>query len=233
MQNGQVRTQCLEDLSSAGRGRPPTEIQHDRHPIQPQRSNGPEQRIAVAGQQIVPLVRTTAAAGGVVEELSAQASLDAGLTGRTELGAIGSEHLDAVVGGRVVAGGHHQTAGSPDLTDQQRHRRGRTQPKVPDVAAGGGETGGQGRHQHAAAAAGIHADQHRAIGLKHPTDPVSDLQAQGRCQHRADMASDSVGAEPRSTGTERRPNRLDGALSHDSRSWTKQYEAPAAVTAET
>ena len=144
----------------------------------------------------------------------AQSRLDLCLTVGVQLGAVGAEHLDAVVGRRVVTGRHHQAPGCSDPADQQRHCRGRAQAKGPDVAPCCREAGRQGRHQHAAAAAGVHADQNRTLLLEHLTHPVAHLQRESWGQHGSGLSTDSIGAETRNGGAKAGADRRHGALNH-------------------
>ena len=75
---------------------------------------------------------------------------------------------------------NHQAAGGAHLTDQQRDRRRGTEPEIPDIATRCRQSRRQRRHQHAAAGAGIHPDQHRTVGLENATNPVADLETKGR-----------------------------------------------------
>jgi hypothetical protein len=74
-----------------------------------------------------------------------------------------------------MAGGDHQAAGGPQLADQQRNRRRRTEPKGPHIATSGRQAGRQGSNHHAAAGPGVHPDQNRTFRLQNPTDPIAHL----------------------------------------------------------
>ena len=175
MQHGQVSAEGLKHLSCTGCRRSPAEIQHDRDAVQPPPPHRTQQLVLIGRQQILPLNRATAAAWALVLDVPPQTGFHPRLTLRAQLRAIGAEHLDAVVGGRVMARRHHQATCRTHLTGQQGDRWRGTEPKVPDIPARRRQSRRQRRHQHAAAVAGIHPDQHGTVGLEHATDPVPDL----------------------------------------------------------
>jgi hypothetical protein len=112
-----------------------------------------------------------------------------------KLGAVGSEHLDAVVMGGVVAGGDHQPPGGPHPSDCAGHRRGGTEPQIPHVTAGGRQARRQSRHQHRAAAAGVGPDQDRPLRRQDNTAPIAQLKGKGRGDVASHPPADAVGAE--------------------------------------
>ena len=156
-------------------------------------------------------------------KITPQSRLDFRLAVWMQFGAISTEHLDAVVLRRIVAGRHHQAPCCTNLPDQKGHCRRGAQAKGPDIATARRQTSGQSSDKHAAAAAGIHTNQDRPFLLQHLTHPVTHLQAERWREHGSCMAANAIGAETGNSGAKAGANRWHGALNHRSESWPEDY----------
>ncbi len=88
----------------------------------------------------------------------AEHALDLLLQGVLQLLAAPREELDAVVGGRVVAGGEHHAEVGTELAGEMGDRRGGEHPHAHHVHAGAGQTGDDGGLQELAGGARVTAD---------------------------------------------------------------------------
>ena len=192
---------------AAGGGRPPAQIQHHAAALEPRFADAGDQAGGVGVQQIGARMGRALRHQGHHLRLTAEPRLNRLLGRAVELGARGSEDLDSVVVGGVVAGRHHQASRRPAAADGARHRRGGAETQLPDLATGRGQTGGESRHQHRATGAGIGADHHRPLRGQHPPAPIAHLQGQSRGDGSTDPATDAIGAEggmgPIEGGTDR------------------------------
>ena len=166
---------------------------------------------------------TTTGLGAVEFKVAAQTGFDASLLVCSQFGSVSTKDLDAVVFGGIVTGRHHQATGCSDLTDQQRHRRSGAQPQGPDLPSSSCQTCREGRRNHGAAAAGIHADQDRSVTRQHPPAPVADLQTERRGEQVTNTPPDPIGAETRNSAAQGRTDGMNSALNHGSHSWTAGY----------
>ena len=129
-----------------------------------------------------------------------QARLDLGLGLVGELEAVGGEELDAVVAVGVVRGRDHGREVEAVAMQQQRRRRRGQHAAEQDVAARGGDAGGQGGLEHLAGLARVADDEHaRSVGL--------GLQRGGAAEARARAPRSA--ARPRRRGR-RRSRRAGG-----------------------
>ena len=222
MEHGEISPQGTEGIGTARRRGSPAEVQNDGNAIQSPFSHRLLQHLSVAIQEIGAGSRHTAAECCLLSHgrLPLQTGFHLGLTGGAEFGAIGPKHFDAVVCRGVMAGGDHQAAGGPQLADQQRNRRRRTEPKGPHIATSGRQAGRQGSNHHAAAGPGVHPDQNRTFRLQNPTDPIAHLKTQGGGENRAGEPTDSIGSKPWRSVTESGADRGTRLLNHGSQSWT-------------
>ena len=202
MEDRQVGAKGKKGLSTTGCGRSPAQIKHDRDPVEPQSSNRCQKGILISLQQIIALAAHAAANNRAMLKITPKPCLDSCLAIRMQFGAIGIEHLDAVVRRGVMAGRHHQAPCGTNLPNQEGNCRRGAETKGPNIAAARRQSCGQSRNEHAAAAAGIHPDQNRSVLLQHLSHPVAHLQAESRRQHRSRMPANSVGPETGSSGTE-------------------------------
>ena len=121
--------------------------------------------------------------------------LEAGLHIVGQLAAAPAEELDAVVGERVVAGRQHRRRAVPGLAQIGRAGGGHD-PGQDDVAALGGQAGGQGRLQHRARPARVAGHHERPVGAQDAGRRPPEGQRQLRRQFDVGQAPDPVGAEP-------------------------------------
>ena len=117
---------------------------------------------------------------------------------------------------------HDATSGSV-FTDQQRNCRCRTETQLPDITTRCGESSRQGRNQHAAAAAGVHADQDRTFRFENPSEPEPHLKAESRCQVDSGKTTDPICTEAWCSFPEGGSDRSRCRLNHGSHSWTAGY----------
>ena len=218
MQHVHLGAKGAEDSLPAARGGAPAQIQHDPAAVQADRAHALQQPLLVVRQQIRARLQTPIGAEAIGQRHDAvQARFDRLLLLLAQLGAAGTEDLDAVVVGRVVAGGHHQAAASPQLTDGTGNGGGGAEADVEHLAAGGGESRRQRRHKHRPAAARVHAQHDRTTLRQLAAAPEAKLQRQGRRDQLAHPTADAVGAEPGRTRRQWCAEGVADQLSHRKR----------------
>ena len=116
-----------------------------------------------------------------------------------QLGTLGAEELDAVVGKRVVAGADDHTQRGALGTGQVSHARRRQRAQQHHVHTGRVEAAFQRAFEHVARNAGVLADQHGGPGLElfeYPAHRVRQTQYKvGRNRRLANRATNAVGAK--------------------------------------
>jgi len=120
-----------------------------------------------------------------------------------ELEAVAAEHLDAVVGERIVRRADHDAGGGVGTGDQFGDRRGGQDAQQACLRAGADKAGGDRALEHGAAASRVAPDEHAGAGVEPTAEGAPEGERQLRGQVTVGNTADAVGTEQRPRGRRR------------------------------